>query len=115
MRPALLPALVAAALLPDVSHSQAPAQPATTGRSHQHHGTIRGIIRTSDGKPASFVSVGIAKLGKGANTAEDGSFTITGVEPGTHELQVSFVGLQPQKQTVTVEAGQTAQADFALT
>ena len=115
MRPTLLPALVAVALFPAVSQAQAPTQPAAPGRSHQHHGTIRGVIRTSDGKPASFVSVGIPKLGKGANTAEDGSFQITGVEPGTHVLQVSFVGRQPQQQTVTVEAGQTATADFALT
>ena len=117
MRPALLPALAAVALLPTVSQAQSAAQPASPispGRSHQHHGTIRGVIRTSDGKPASFVSVGIPKLGKGANTAEDGSFQITGVEPGTHVLQVSFVGRQPQQQTVTVEAGQTATADFAL-
>ena len=115
MRQTLLPALVAAALFPAVSQAQTPAQPAATGRAHQQHGTVRGIIRTSDGKPASFVSVGIPKLGKGANTAEDGSFQITGVEPGTHVLQVSVVGLKPQQQTVTVEAGQTAQADFALT
>ncbi|RYY17579.1 MAG: TonB-dependent siderophore receptor [Cytophagaceae bacterium] len=81
---------------------------------HQHHGTIRGVVRTSDGKPASFVSVGIPKLGKGANTAEDGSFQITGVEAGTHVLQVSVVGLKPQQQPITVVAGETTKADFAL-
>ncbi|AMJ68285.1 TonB-dependent receptor [Hymenobacter sp. PAMC 26628] len=86
--------------------------PAT--RLHQRPGAIKGVIRTSDGQPAAFVSVGIPKLGKGANTAEDGSFQIIGVEPGPHVLQVSFVGLQPQQQTVAVEAGQVTRADFAL-
>ncbi|MGI4737406.1 MAG: TonB-dependent siderophore receptor [Janthinobacterium lividum] len=115
MRQLVLPALVAASLLPAVSQAQSAAPPAVPGRSHQHHGTIRGIIRTSDGQPAPFVSVGLPKLGKGANTAEDGSFQLTGVEPGTHVLQVSLVGVQPQQQTVVVKAGQTTKADFALT
>ncbi len=115
MRQVLLPILLAASLSPVLAYGQAPAQPAAPGRSHQRHGIVRGVVRTSDGKPASFVSVGIPKLGKGANTAEDGSFQITGVEPGTHVLQVSFVGQKPQQQTVTVEAGQTTNADFALT
>jgi iron complex outermembrane receptor protein len=115
MRQLLLPALLATACLPAVSLAQTAPQPASPGRSHHQHGTIRGVIRTSDGKPASFVSVGLPKLGKGANTAEDGSFQITGVEAGTHVLQVSLVGVQPQQQSVTVAAGQTTTADFALT
>ncbi|MGI4884904.1 MAG: TonB-dependent siderophore receptor [Janthinobacterium lividum] len=115
MRQVLLLTVAAVALLPALGHAQqAPAGPADS-RAHQRPGTIKGVVRTSDGKPAAFVSVGIPKSGKGANTAEDGSFQITGVEPGPHVLQVSFVGLQPQQQTVTVEAGQATTADFALT
>ena len=115
MRQVLLSTVAVAALFPVLAHAQAPAAPAATTRSHQRTGTVRGVVRTSDGKPAPFVSVGLPKLGKGATTAEDGSFTITGVEPGVHTLQVSLVGVQPQQQTVTVEAGQTATADLTLT
>ena len=100
--------------MPAFAWAQATEQPAATTRSHQRTGTIRGVIRTSDGQPAPFVSVGIPKMSKGANTAEDGSFVITGVEPGTHVLQISFVGLQPQQQPVTVVAGQATTANFAL-
>ncbi|MGI4874001.1 MAG: TonB-dependent receptor domain-containing protein [Janthinobacterium lividum] len=114
MRHFLLSA-AAAALLPVLAQAQTPGIPAATDRSQQRPGTIRGVIRTSDGQPAAFVSVGIAKSGKGATTAENGSFQITGVEPGTYLLQVSYVGLQPQQQTVTVAVGQATQADFALT
>jgi iron complex outermembrane receptor protein len=113
MRQILLPAVFAASLVPTLSQAQAPDQPAAS-RSHQRTGTIRGVVRTSDGQPAAFVSVGIPKLGKGANTAEDGSFQITGVEPGSHVLQVAFVGRQPQQQPVTVMAGQATKSDFAL-
>jgi len=94
--------------------AQAQELPAAASRSHRRPGTIRGVIRTSDGQPAAFVSVGIPQSGKGANTAEDGSFQIAGVEPGTHVLQVSCVGLRPQQQSVKVEAGQTINADVAL-
>jgi len=114
MRQLLLPAVAAVALFPASIHAQ--STPATAPvRSSQRTGTVRGIIRTSDGKPAPFVSVGLPKLGKGTTTAEDGSFQITGVEPGTHVLQVALVGVQPQRQTVTLAAGETTTADFALT
>jgi iron complex outermembrane receptor protein len=105
--------LLTSVALPALGQAPAPTEPAAASR-HQRGGTIRGVIRTSDGKPAAFVSVGIPKSGKGANTAEDGSFQISGVEPGTYELQVSYVGLQPQRQTVTVAAGQATRADFSL-
>lgn len=114
MRHFFLPFLLTSVVLPALSQTQGLPAPPTTSRTHQRTGTIRGVVRTSDGRPAAFVSVGISKLGKGANTAEDGSFTITGVEPGQQELQVSYVGLQPRRQTITVAAGQTARADFAL-
>ena len=107
--------LLASTAGPAFSQAQPTPAPATAARSAQRTGTIRGVIRTSDGQPAAFVSVGIPKLGRGASTAEDGSFTITGVEPGTHELRVSYVGLKQQQQAVTVVAGQAASADFALT
>ncbi|NML65540.1 TonB-dependent receptor [Hymenobacter sp. RP-2-7] len=115
MRQLLLPVLLAATALPLASYAQVTTPEPAASRSRRGTGTIRGVIKTSDGQPAAFVSVGIAKLGKGANTAEDGTFVLTGVEPGTHLLQVSFVGLQPQQQTVTVVAGQATRADFALT
>ncbi len=114
MRHFFLPFLLTGISLPMLSHAQGLPTPAATSHAHQRTGSIRGVVRTRDGQPAAFVSVGIPKLGKGVNTAEDGSFTIAGLEPGAHELQVSFVGRQPQQQTVLVEAGQATKADFAL-
>ena len=114
MRHLFLTFLLTSVALPALSQTQELPTLAATNHASQRTGRIRGVIRTSDGQAAAFVSVGIPTLGKGANTAEDGSFTIAGVEPGTHELQVSYVGLQPQRQTVTVAAGQTTRADFTL-
>ena len=114
MRQLLLPALLAAALAPLTSQAQTTTAEPAPSRVRRGTGTIRGTVRTSDGRPAPFVSVAIAKLSKGASTAEDGSFVIAGVEPGTHTLQVTFVGLRQEQQTVTVVAGQATKADFAL-
>lgn len=114
MRQLLLPALLATTVLPLLSQAQTATSEPTASRARRGAGTIRGVVRTSDGQPAPFVSVGIPALGKGTNTAEDGSFFITGLEPGTYTLQVSFVGLKQEQQAVTVVAGQAARANFAL-
>ncbi|RAU83039.1 TonB-dependent receptor [Pontibacter arcticus] len=77
-------------------------------------GTIEGIVKTSDGKPAGFVNVALTELNKGTMTAENGTFSIKGVKPGSYTLKCSFIGLESQVQTVTIEAGQTVNAQIAL-
>ena len=80
----------------------------------QTNGSIRGTIKTSDGSAASYVNVGLKEIKKGTTTNEDGSFTLKGIAPGNYTLRISFVGLQPQEKSVTVQAGQTTSTDFAL-
>lgn len=80
----------------------------------QSGGSISGVVKTSDGSPASFVNVGLKELRKGTVTTEDGSFTIKNVAPGSYTLRITFVGLQPQDQPVTVSAGRTTTANFSL-
>ncbi len=86
----------------------------TTATVAQTGGSISGIVKTSDGSPASFVNVGLKELRKGTVTAEDGSFTLKNVAPGSYTLRITFVGLQPQDQSVTVSAGRTTAANFSL-
>lgn len=80
----------------------------------QTYGSISGIVKTSDGNPASFVNVSLKKSRKGTLTAEDGTFQLKGVSPGTYTMQVTFVGLQTQEKAVVVEAGKATQLDFSL-
>lgn len=49
-----------------------------------------------------------------AVTAADGSFTLTGVPPGTYELRIWHETLKGAPQKVTVKAGATATANFTL-
>jgi TonB-dependent receptor len=48
-------------------------------------------------------------------TDESGEYRLTGVPAGTTELVAFFTGLQPQRASVTVAAGDVAKLDFNLT
>lgn len=105
--------------------SSSSAAPDKTGDSITHRfndndeddnqrGSVHGRIVTQDGRPASYVSISIKGALKGTVTAEDGSYHLRNLNPGEYTLVVSFVGLQTQEQTVTVQAGQTAQLNLTL-
>lgn len=69
-------------------------------------GKIKGVIKTSDGKAAEFINVGIKGSSKGAATNSKGEYEIKNIEPGIYTLVTSFVGLQSKEQVVEVRADQ---------
>lgn len=79
------------------------------------NGRITGTVKTSDGKPAAFVNVGILGSNKGTITADNGSFTINNVKPGTYTIKASFTGTKSEEKPVTVGDGQTVIVEFVLT
>lgn len=78
-------------------------------------GTVTGRV-TAQGTNAPLSDARVLALGTNAaaSTSQDGSYTLRGVRAGTIEIQVLHVGYQALKKTVTVTAGATATADFAL-
>jgi len=78
-------------------------------------GSIAGTVKTSDGKPAAYVSVGLKQTSKGTTSNENGRYELRNVKPGTYTLSVTFIGLMPQEQVVTVNEGTSTTADFTLT
>lgn len=76
-------------------------------------GTIRGDVRTSDGQPAGFVTVGIRGQ-RNTYTNEQGQFVLEHIEAGTHTILASYVGLQTLQQEVTVTAASSATVHFVL-
>lgn len=76
-------------------------------------GHIKGTVRTRDGKPAEFVTVGI-KGKKSAQVDARGNFLLKDLEPGTYTLIASFIGLGVQQKQVTVVAGETVSVNFVL-
>ncbi|HEY9228641.1 MAG TPA: SusC/RagA family TonB-linked outer membrane protein [Gemmatimonadaceae bacterium] len=79
-------------------------------------GSITGrATDATSGVPMAGVSVRVAGTQLGAQTGDDGRYTIRGVSPGSVSLQANRIGYEAKKATVTVEAGQTATADLTLT
>ncbi|MDB4919706.1 MAG: TonB-dependent siderophore receptor [Mucilaginibacter sp.] len=79
------------------------------------NGKISGIVKTSDGQPAAFVTVSIKELNRTTSTKEDGSFIISNIKAGHYTLVVSFVGTESQEKPVTVLASKTVTVNFILT
>jgi len=77
-------------------------------------GTIKGSVKTNDGKPAEFVTVGIKGM-KSAQVDARGNYLLKDLDEGTYTVVASFVGLGVQQKQVTVTSGETVQANFILT
>jgi TonB-dependent receptor len=57
----------------------------------------------------------VPPLGLATLTDNTGRYVLSGLPPGAHELVVSYTGLDAQRRTVTVAAGQRATQNFDLT
>jgi len=77
-------------------------------------GSIKGIIITNDNKPAAMVTLALKGTKKITLTTDDGSYIIRNVQPGNYDLEVSLVGYQTIRQTVTVEKNNAATVDLQL-
>ena len=86
-------------LIPGLLVLTAEADPLTGGVQGQ-------VLDEADGEPLPGATVLIEELDVGAATDSDGTFEITGVEPGTYTLRVTFVGYQPQEQTIEIASGE---------
>jgi len=78
------------------------------------NGSISGSIKTSDGNPAAYVSVGLKNTAKTTQTDDKGNYTIKNVAPGTYTLKTSAIGVKAQEKQVSVAAGQSTSAGFSL-
>src|SRR5579863_3073876 len=82
----------------------------------QQTGTVKGTLTDDSGAVIPAVSVTLTGGGasKSAQTQADGSYTFSGVQPGSYTVNVNFPGFQPVSKAVTVTAGGTAQAPLQL-
>jgi iron complex outermembrane recepter protein len=78
------------------------------------NGVIKGIVTTTDGKPAAMVSVVLKNTKKSTVTDENGVFLLNNVKPGTYTLQVRLVGHEAKEETVVVSADNTTQLTIAI-
>ena len=79
-------------------------------------GSIAGSVsNAATGNFLSGARVEIPSLGLAALAGDGGRYVLNGVPAGTHEVVVSYTGLDTARSTVTVAAGQRATRDFDLT
>ena len=78
-------------------------------------GAVAGRVTNERGAPIATAQVTIAGLNATALTGVDGSFTLTGVQPGRHELRVTRIGYRVATAPIEVVADQTVQASLQMT
>ncbi len=83
-------------------------------RSDKETGSIKGIVTTSDGKPAAGVVIKVTETGKTVLSDDQGVFNIRTLRPGIHQLQISLVGYRETLQDATVEGGKTVSVAIQL-
>jgi iron complex outermembrane recepter protein len=83
-------------------------------QEQQATGSIKGIVKTSDGKPASLVNIVLKGAGKAAIVNEQGNYQIIRIPPGTYILLISHIGLATQSREITIKAGETQTVDITL-
>jgi iron complex outermembrane recepter protein len=77
-------------------------------------GTIKGIVLTSDGQPAQYVSITIRNTNEGATTDETGNFELKKIRVATHILDISLLGYFDTSVTVEVLQSETASLRIQL-
>jgi iron complex outermembrane receptor protein len=82
--------------------------------AQQQTGSIKGIVKTSDNKPAEFVNITLQGTTKGVTVSKSGHYSINNIKPGSYQLVASFISLRTQSKPVEIKAGETLTIDFTL-
>jgi TonB-dependent starch-binding outer membrane protein SusC len=78
-------------------------------------GRVTGRVTDADlNVPIPNVDVTLSGSRLGTRTGADGRYTITGITPGKYTVDAKALGFAPGTQSVTVSAGGTVEATFAL-
>jgi iron complex outermembrane receptor protein len=75
---------------------------------HAQTGTIKGIVKTSDGQP-EFVNIGLKNTSKGAVANRNGKYELSDIKPGSYILVATYVGLQSQERSLAVKSNKNNQ------
>ena len=91
----------------------------TRGDAQTTTGSVRGYLRGDGGVPVTNgqVTARNAEMGitRSATANTEGFYSIAGLRPGAYTLEARRIGFQPQTRPITVQIGQTLDANFDLT
>jgi len=77
-------------------------------------GVISGTVKTTDGTPATFVTVLLKEPNLSTYTDEQGTFRFSNLKEGFYTLEISMSGLKPQQRTVQLKKNETTTVRIAL-
>jgi iron complex outermembrane receptor protein len=81
----------------------------------QGTGIVSGrVIDSASQQPLVSATIRVIGTTSGALTRNDGSYTLSGIRPGPQQLRVTRIGFAAQVRPITVTAGGTVTADFAM-
>ncbi|RMI12492.1 MAG: TonB-dependent receptor, partial [Calditrichaeota bacterium] len=83
-------------------------------RAGNRSGSIRGILRDSDGQILVGANVTIDGTPYGACTDTDGVYTISNVPPGYYTVKALYMGYKTAQKTVFIPPGHPATVNFRL-
>jgi iron complex outermembrane receptor protein len=72
----------------------------------REYGSIKGVVLTSDGKPAGFVTIVVKDIKNGTTTNDDGRFELKKIKAGNYVIILSLVGFESKEIDVDVKAGE---------
>lgn len=91
------------------------ASPSSAAAQASAQGTITGhITDASTGQPVPAAQISIVGTNAGAQSNDEGLYSIRGINPGSVEVRVLRVGYSEQRKQVTVAAGESATVDFQM-
>ena len=73
-----------------------------------------GTVSSATGVPVADANVSVAGTGTSALTDARGGFTLNGLPPGSHDVEVRRIGFQLLRHTVELRAGVTVRHDMHL-
>ncbi|MBV7441207.1 TonB-dependent receptor [Weeksellaceae bacterium TAE3-ERU29] len=78
------------------------------------NGIIDGKITNSNGEPLMGVTIFLNKIKKGTSTDSDGKYKINDIPTGNYTLEVSSIGFQSQKISISIIANKTVTKNIVL-
>lgn len=76
--------------------------------------SLSGRVALKDSVDCPIATVRINELGIGTTAKLDGTYTLTGITPGKHVVEFSYVGYQTVMEEVTFAAGEQKQLDVLM-
>jgi len=81
----------------------------------QGSGTVTGTVTDAQtGDPLPGANVYLQGTNAGSATDQNGRYRILNAPPGSYTLICSYIGYQQASQSITLQSGETVQANFAL-